>query len=213
MKAPRPGLPGRVTIPAQAAPPAPAAPPAFPTPAREPPRVKGPADTAQAAPSAPLSGPGRHAVARPLGRGRRPPPPDVPSLRAQLPPGPAPLVDGVEASVRRALADARGVPGASAASPCSFWRLRPEAADRLAPPGLAGLGGGWVLVTCRSADGAERQAHLRERCLTAVQRFMLSLSCDGVENAWHGVPPDARALRQAGVDVGRSAAVGLVRYG
>ena len=134
------------------------------------------------------------------------------ALSIHLPTDPAPSGDGVEASVRRALDEAGSVSGAFAASPCAFRRLGPRAAARLAPPRPAPPGQ-WVLVTCQAAAEEGHRTHLRERCLTAVQRFMLSLSCDGVENGWVAEPPTADALRAAGVDLGGHAPVGLVWYG
>ncbi|MDT0631539.1 hypothetical protein RQM47_02350 [Rubrivirga sp. S365] len=137
------------------------------------------------------------------------------ALSAHVPSQPAPSADGVEASVRRALEDAHGVSGAFAVSPCAFRRLDPEAARRLAPPRPAAAGGAgrWILVTCRSAAEAEHQTHLHERCLTAAQRFMLSLSCDGVDNVWSGLSVDADVVRRAGVELDGSVPVGLIRYG
>ena len=133
------------------------------------------------------------------------------ALSFQPHPDPVPPDDGVEGAVRRALDEARTVSGAFAASPCTFRRLSAEAAARLAPPrdGPAR----WVAVTCRTAGEEGHRTHLHERCLTAAQRFMLSLSCDGVENGWVAEAPDAGAFRAAGVDLGATVPVGLIWYG
>lgn len=113
----------------------------------------------------------------------------------------------IEASVRRALEEAGSVPGAFAASPCGFRRLGAEVA------GLVPSAGRWILVTCQAAGDEGHRTHLRERCLTAAQRFMLSLSCDGVDNAWTAEAPSPEALRDAGVALGGAVPVGLIRYG
>ena len=134
------------------------------------------------------------------------------ALRVHVPTDPAPSRDGVEASVRRALDEAGSVSGAFAASPCGFRPLDAGAAARLAPPRPAAPGR-WMLVTCRSAAEEGHRTHLRERCLTAAQRFMLSLSCDGVENGWVAEAPAADAFRAAGVDLGGAVPVGLIWYG
>ena len=118
---------------------------------------------------------------------------------------PATADGGVEASVQRALEEAGSVSGAFAASPCAFRRL-----DSSVVPAEAGR---WILVTCRAAGEEGHQTHLRERCLTAAQRFMLSLSCDGIDNEWTAETPSAEALRGAGVSLSGAVPVGLIRYG
>ncbi len=110
--------------------------------------------------------------------------------------------------MERALAEAGTVSGAYVRSPCGFRRLGP-AAEALVRPLRAG--GVWVLVTVRGSGESGHQSHLHERCLTAAQRFMLALSCDGVDNRWHGTAvPDAAAFRAAGLDLGADEPVGLV---
>lgn len=80
--------------------------------------------------------------------------------------------------------------------------LRPPPSERVQ---------GWALVVAADAPDADRRAYVQERGLTAAQRFMLSLSCDGVRNGWvdSGLP-DAEALSVAGVDTGAAVPVGLV---
>ena len=135
------------------------------------------------------------------------------ALSFQTPADPAPSDDdGVEGAVRRALGEAQSVSGAFAASPCAFRPLSAEAAARLAPPRPV-RAGRWIAVTCRTADEAGHRTHLHERCLTAAQRFMLSLSCDGVENGWVPETPSPEAFRAAGVDLGGTVPVGLIWYG
>lgn len=102
--------------------------------------------------------------------------------------------------------------GAYAAQPFGFRPLGPEASAPLASVRPLGSGAGvWVLVTVRGTGEAGHRTHLHERCLTAAQRFMLSLACDGIESQWidDGVP-SAEALRAAGVDLGLDRPVGLI---
>ncbi len=111
-------------------------------------------------------------------------------------------------AVERALAEAGTVSGAYARSPYGFRRLGPAASALVRP---LREGGAWVLVTVRGSGESGHQSHLRERCLTAAQRFMLALSCDGVDNCWHDAAvPDAAAFRAAGLDLGADVPVGLV---
>ena len=100
--------------------------------------------------------------------------------------------------------------GAFAVAPCEFHVLPAPAAARLAPADLQRRAGTWVLVTVRLAREAGHRAHLRERCLTAAQRFMLSLACDGVENAWVDEAPTPGAARDAGVGLGDQDPVGMI---
>ena len=127
------------------------------------------------------------------------------------PPTPlAPLTALAPAAVVRALAEMGSVSGAFASSPCAFVPLGPEADGLLGGLGPGGAGG-WVLVAVRASAEADHRAHLRERCRTAVQRFVLTLACDDVESAWvaDGLP-DAEAFRRAGVDLGGREPAGLV---
>ncbi|WP_412061799.1 hypothetical protein [Rubrivirga sp. IMCC45206] len=114
-------------------------------------------------------------------------------------------------AVDRALAEAGTVSGAYVRSPCRFRRLGP-AAEALVQPLRAG--GAWVLVTVSGSRGSAEdghRVHLRERCLTAVQRFMLALSCEGVDNCWvDAALPTPAAFRAAGLDLGADVPVGLV---
>lgn len=149
--------------------------------------------------------------------GRRSQPTTMPALRlhpprlssAHPPPGDR---GALEEAVHRAFEATRGVSDESAGSPIGFLRLGRQAATRLSlHPPAAGRAQGWAIVTAADAPDAERRAHHCERCLTAAQRFMLSLSCDGVRNGWvdSGLP-DADALCAAGVDLGAAVPVGLV---
>ena len=115
-------------------------------------------------------------------------------------------------AVRHARAEAASVSGAYADQPFSFRSLGPEVAPLLARARPLGSGAGrWVLVTVRGSGETGHRTHLRERCLTAAQRFMLSLACDGIESQWvdDAVPP-TDDLREAGVDLGLDCPVGLI---
>ena len=129
-------------------------------------------------------------------------------LPAQDRPAAAPPPDIGEA-IGRARSEA-GVSGAFLAPPFEFHPLDADAGRRLALPEHA-EGQTWVLVTVRPSAEGDHRAHLRERCLTAAQRFMLRLACDGIDNVWVGGAPGPAALRAAGVDVGGREPVGLIR--
>ncbi len=134
------------------------------------------------------------------------------ALSVQSPFASPPCPGADDDAVARAIDAAGTVSGAYARSPCAFVPLDDEArllVDALRPRG-AGRGA-WVLVTVRDSGEAGQRAHLRERCLTAAQRVMLALACDGVDNAWveDGLP-DAAAFRAAGADLGDGVPVGLV---
>lgn len=117
-----------------------------------------------------------------------------------------------EDAVLHATEEAGGVSGAFAAQPFGFRRLGPEASTLLASARpYTSTTGRWVLVTVRAVGEAGHRAHLHERCLTAAQRFMLSLACDGIGSRWiaDGVP-DARAFRAMGLELGPDQPVGLI---
>lgn len=92
--------------------------------------------------------------------------------------------DALAGAIARASDTAVAVAGAFARAPCGFLPLEPP------PPALAaGPPGTWVLVVCRRADEADHRAHLRERCLTAAQRFTLHLWSEGFEAVWTETDP------------------------
>jgi hypothetical protein len=111
-------------------------------------------------------------------------------------------------ALRRAAGAAVDVAGAYADSPFGFWPLTGEAADLA---GSLGAGGQWILVTCRRSGEPGHAAHLRERSLTAAQRFALSLWRDGLDAVWveDGLPA-GDAFRAAGLPLGPAEPVGLV---
>lgn len=104
----------------------------------------------------------------------------------------------------RASEMAGAVPGAYAEAPCRFLEL---------PAGVLGEPGRWVLAVCQRVPEASHQTHLRERSRTAAQRFILSLACDDIDAVWSSDLPDEDRLRAAGVPLGGSVAVGLIRCG
>ena len=112
-------------------------------------------------------------------------------------------------ALRRAAGAAFDVSGAYADSPVGFWPLDGASAHLVGGPDREA--GQWVLVTCRHSDEPVHAAHLRERSLTAAQRFSLSLWSDGLSAVWvqDGLP-DGDAFRIAGVPIGPSDPVGLV---
>lgn len=117
----------------------------------------------------------------------------------------APARTSLPDALARAAEMAGAVPGAYADAPCRFVPVPPE----LGP--TAADGARWVLVVSRPASEAGQRSHLRERSLTAAQRYMLSLACDDVDAAWHEAVPAAEALGAAGVDVGGGTPLGMIR--
>lgn len=117
------------------------------------------------------------------------------------------LHSDADGALRRAAGAALDVSGAYADSPVGFWPLKGGAAA-VAP---ARDGGTWVLVTCRHAAEPGHAAHLRERSLTAAQRFALSLWLDGLDAVWttEGLP-DGDTVRAAGIAIGAADPVGLL---
>ena len=87
----------------------------------------------------------------------------------------------LDAALRQAARDADDVPGAYSRAPWGFDPATPEASALL--DALVGRERSWIVVTCRRGDAG---AHTRERCLTAVQRYLLSLAAEGVEATWIG---------------------------
>ena len=113
--------------------------------------------------------------------------------------------------IARALETSGVGSGGGAGSPCAFHPLGQAAASlvsALCPDGATG--GAWVLVTVHGPAGVELR--LRERSLTAVQRFMLALACDDVDSRWVAETPDTVAFRAAGVDLAGRRSIGLVWY-
>ncbi len=117
---------------------------------------------------------------------------------------------GAEA-VRRALETAGTVSGGYAGTPCTFVALGPDAELALADLRPAGADvGTWVLVAAPEADEPDHRAHLRERTLTAAQRFMLALACDGIDGRWVADVPEGGAFASACPDLDGCVPVGLV---
>ena len=119
---------------------------------------------------------------------------------------------GWNEAIHHAQEEASGVSGAFAALPCRFRVLGPEVgalADDRRPFGRAP--GAWVLVTIEGTGGESGHwQHLRERCLTAAQRFILSLACDGIHSEWVDDVPMIDAFQKAGLELGRERPVGLI---
>jgi len=127
------------------------------------------------------------------------------SPHAARPADPSPL--DLSGAIGRAR-DGAGASGAFLSRPFEFHVVQADARHRLA---LSAEADAWVVVTVTRTVEDGHRAHLLERCLTAAQRFMLHLACDGVDNAWEDEPPSADALRAAGVDIGDREPVGLIR--
>ena len=112
------------------------------------------------------------------------------------------------AALRRAVGVAVDVSGAYLDAPVDFKLLSGSPA-RLVE--ASRQGGHWVLVTCCASSEPAHAAHLRERSITAAQRFTLSLWCDSLDAVWIGdETPDAHAFRTAGLDLGPAEPVGLI---
>lgn len=134
------------------------------------------------------------------------------ALSVQSPFASMPRSPGRGDVVDRAIEAAGTVSGAYATSPCVFLTLGKKAADLVAPLRPEAMHGGtWVLVAALASGESDQKAHLHERCLTAAQRVMLALSCDGVDNAWVGEGlPDADAFEAAAVGLGGRVPLGLI---
>ncbi|OZC01872.1 hypothetical protein [Rubricoccus marinus] len=102
-------------------------------------------------------------------------------LDPHLPHAPAAPAAFLDAALQQAARDADAVPGAYARAP---WGFRPAtpAAKRILDD-FEGRSRSWIVVTCRRSDAQE---HTRERCLTAIQRYLLSLAVEGVDATWIG---------------------------
>jgi hypothetical protein len=109
--------------------------------------------------------------------------------------------------LQQAARDAEDVPGAYSQTPWTF-RQAPGAAKRLLDA-HAGRNAAWVVVTHRQGDAG---AHTRERCYTAIQRYLLSLAAEGVEATWiaSGLPP---GLARASELPGAEDLLGVIRLG
>lgn len=120
---------------------------------------------------------------------------------------PTTVLSDATIALRRAAGAALDVSGAYADTPVGFWPLDGRAPG-VAPPRDGGM---WVLVTCRHAAEPAHAAHLRERSLTAAQRFALSLWVDGLDAVWttDGLP-DGDDVRVAGIAIGAADPVGLL---
>ena len=130
----------------------------------------------------------------------------------------APLAGGTVATpdeaLRQAIEDASAVPGAYARAPWAFRTPTPEAERHLDSEMTEAFDlapGGWIVVTCLGAGDDAEGGHLRERTLTAVQRFMLSLAADDVGSVWvdDGLPEALEAAMDLGA---RDALLGVVRW-
>ena len=116
---------------------------------------------------------------------------------ASLPPPGLPP-EARASALQQAARDAAAVPGAFAQQPWAFRKAPPAAKGLL--DAHSGRDAEWMVVTCRSNDDV---GHTRERCYTAVQRYLLSLAAEGVEATWigSGLPVGlARAAALAGAD-------------
>lgn len=74
---------------------------------------------------------------------------------------------------------------------------------------------GWIVVTCERAADPARDEHVRERSLTAVQRFSLSLWSQGLRTSWivDLLPDSAELYDVLQVDAGAECVLGVIWYG
>jgi hypothetical protein len=154
----------------------------------------------------------------------------APRVLRPMPPAEPPLLD---AALRRAFDAASDVPVESGAVTWRFYRVRPEQAQaiawlnaRLIEPevGMEAAQAaydqwrsvpGWVVVTCLRGEGAEEEARLTERCLTAVQRVSLSLWSEAVRTSWITdlIVENEEFYRLVGIEPRHERAVGILWYG
>lgn len=73
---------------------------------------------------------------------------------------------------------------------------------------------GWIVVTCALADDPAQAEHLQERCLTAVQRFALSLWAEDVHTRWTqpAVKDDHAFTDLLGIDPAAEFVIGVLWY-
>ena len=153
----------------------------------------------------------------------------APRVMARFPVEPPPHA----AALRRAAEAARDVPGDFIEEPWRFYPMSAEKAQALAwlnarrieeeagPEAAAAAYEqwrsvpGWVIVTCPRTDDPAQQAHYRERCLTAVQRFSLSLWSEAIRTSWIAdlEGEETRFADLADFDPAREELVGLLLYG
>ena len=153
----------------------------------------------------------------------------VPALHMMPPAEPLSL----DAALRRAFDATRDVPVEYAVDPWHFYTIRPEKAQAIAwlnarlieeEAGIEAAQAaydqwrsvpGWVVVTCLRVDDPEQQAHLQERCLTAMQRVSLSLWSESIRTSWITdlVVENDRFYELLGIDPTREKAIGILWYG
>lgn len=100
-------------------------------------------------------------------------------LDTRFPDASAPTPAFLDAALEQAARDASDVPGAYSQAPWGFRPATPEAVALLDQH--LGPGRSWIVVTCTRSDAGE---HTRERCLTAIQRYLLSLAAEGIDATW-----------------------------
>ena len=155
------------------------------------------------------------------------------AIEAQRPASPPPEPAVLKAALDRALDAARDVQGDYTEGPWGFHIVEPEQVQSIAWLGArtiqedAGVEAalaaydqwrsvpGWVVVTCQRAADPERQEHLRERCLTAVQRVSLSLWAESVRTSWvtEHVFDENELYRCIGADATEKQILGIMWFG
>jgi len=158
---------------------------------------------------------------------------DLPRTHTVQPmPRPAEL-NPLDAALHRAFDAVRDIEVDYAIDPWHFYRIEPEKAHAIAwlnariiedDAGIEAAQAaydqwrsvpGWVVVACLRVEDAEQQAHLKERCLTAVQRISLSLWSESIRTSWitELIVEDQRFYDVLGIDPVKEVAVGILWYG
>lgn len=74
---------------------------------------------------------------------------------------------------------------------------------------------GWIVVTCHRVEDEEAMERAREDCLTAVQRYSLSLWSDNIPTNWvtDVITESPELYRLLGIDPEAEVALGILWYG
>ena len=158
---------------------------------------------------------------------------DLPRTHTVQPMPRAAEIDPLDAALHRAFDAVRDIEVDYAVDPWRFYRIEAEKAYAIAwlnariiedDAGIEAAQAaydqwrsvpGWVVVTCLRVDSPEQQAHLTERCLTAVQRISLSLWSESIRTSWitELLVEDDRFYNLLDIDPVKEVAVGILWYG
>ena len=139
----------------------------------------------------------------------------------------------LDAALRRAFDATRDVPVDYEVDPWQFYMIGADQAQAIAwlnarlMEAMVGVEAaqaaydqwrsvpGWVVVTCLRVDDEQQQDHLKERCLTAMQRVSLSLWSESIRTSWITdlIVENHEFYRIVEIDAEREVAIGILWYG